>query len=392
MKTWHIITCEYPPQIGGVSDYTCLLAQKLHGAGDKVHVWAPGCASEPSEKEEGGVHVHRSLGDFSKPHLSATEERISQIDKNRPRTFLVQWVPHGYGKRAMNMGFCRWLEHLVKYGNRLELMVHEPYLESGQGSWKQRIVAQVHRRMIRIVLKASSRVYMSIPAWERYLGPYAPSDREMVWLPIPATVRVVNDVRATSARRRRIGEHSLILGHLGTYSKTIAAVLGPALISILRAVPNAHSLLLGSGSEPFAVLLKAQAPELENRIHAAGLLTREDLSHHLSACDLMLQPFPDGLSSRRTSLMNALAHGVPVVSSSGHLTEELWEVSGGVALAATGAAPDLAEACIQLLTDSAKRNELAKRGTALYHLHFDWPNVIATLRSSTEVALSATQK
>jgi glycosyltransferase involved in cell wall biosynthesis len=391
MKTWHIITCEYPPQIGGVSDYTRLLAQHLQCAGDKVHVWAPGFASEPPEKTEDGVHLHRSLGDFLKPHLSATEEQINQIDKNRPRTFLVQWVPQGYGKRAMNMDFCLWLRHLVKYGNRLELMVHEPYLESGQGSWKQRIVAQVHRRMIRIVLESVSRVYMSIPAWERYLRPYAPSDREMIWLPIPATVQVVNDMRAISARRRRIGEQSLILGHLGTYSSVITSVLGPALISILRAVPNAHSLLLGSGNEPFAVLLKSQAPELENRIHAAGLLTKKDLSHHLSACDLMLQPFPDGLTSRRTSLMNALAHGLPVVSSSGHLTEELWEESRAVALAATGAAPDLAEACIRLLLDPLARKEVAERGATLYRSRFDWCNIVASLRLSPDARMPVAQ-
>jgi glycosyltransferase involved in cell wall biosynthesis len=386
MKTWHIITCEYPPQIGGVSDYTRLLSQQLALAGDEVRVWAPDVANEPPEKDEAGVHVHRSLGDFSKPDLSSTEEQINRIDKNRPRTLLVQWVPHGYGKRAMNLGFCRWLEHLVKYGNRLELMVHEPYLESGQGSWKQRIVAQVHRRMIRIVLDGASRVYMSIPAWERYLRPYAPSDREMIWLPIPATVPVVDDAHATAARRRRIGEQSLIVGHLGTYADAITAVLAPALISILRSLPNSHALLLGSGSEQFASSLKNQAPELERRMHLAGFLSNEDLSHHLSACDLMLQPFPDGLSSRRTSLMNALAHGVPVVSNSGHLTEELWEESHAVALGATGAAPDLAKVCIQLLPNAAERGKIAEAGAALYRSRFDWPNLIATLRSSPGVA------
>src|SRR3954465_10302345 len=152
MKTWHIITCEYPPQIGGVSDYTHLLSQQLKLAGDDVHIWAPAATGEPPDKIENGVHVHRSLGDFSKPHLVGTEQRMKQVSKERPRTLLVQWVPHGFGQRAMNIPFCRWLAHLVKNGDRLELMVHEPYLESGRGSWKQRLVARVHRRMIRIVL------------------------------------------------------------------------------------------------------------------------------------------------------------------------------------------------------------------------------------------------
>ena len=391
MKTWHIVTCEYPPQVGGVSDYTQLLAQQLVKAGDGVHVWAPSYAEETSEATDPKVHVHRTLGDFSKNYLLETEERIRQTDKHRPRAILVQWVPHGFGKRAMNLGFCHWLEGLAKSGDRIELMVHEPYLESGQGTWKQRLVAMVQRRMIRMALEAAERVYMSIPAWEGYLRPYAPSDRAMEWLPIPATVPVMDDARAISIVRRRIGEKKLILGHLGTYSPAITITLGPAIAAILRNVPNAHSLLLGKGSENFAESVSTGAPEIAARVHAAGFLSNEKLSHHLSACDLMLQPYPDGLSSRRTSLMNALAHGVAVVSNPGHLTEEIWEDGQSVALAETGTAPDLTKPCEQLLHNDATRKSLATAGTELYKARFDWPNVIQTLRSSPERLSMAVQ-
>jgi len=292
----------------------------------------------------------------------------------------------------MNLGFCRWLGHLAKYGNQLQVMVHEPYLESGQGSWKQRLVAQVQRRMIRTVLESASRVYMSIPAWERYLRPYAPSDREMIWLPIPATVPVFNDPTATVAIRRRIGEGSLIIGHLGTYSAAITSVLGAAISSILRDIPSASVLLLGNGSEAFASSINNLAPDLRGRVHASGFLSNAQLSHHLSACDLMLQPFPDGLSTRRTSLMNALAHRLPVVSNPGHLTEELWEGANAVALAETGAAPDLAKVCTRLLHDTDDRKRIADAGAALYHSRFDWPNIVRTLRAKPEHILTVTQK
>ena len=41
MTTWHIITGEYPPAPGGVSDYTEAVAAGLAAAGDEVHVWCP---------------------------------------------------------------------------------------------------------------------------------------------------------------------------------------------------------------------------------------------------------------------------------------------------------------------------------------------------------------
>ena len=37
---WAIITGEYPPDPGGVSDYTYLVATHLADAGDEVHVCA----------------------------------------------------------------------------------------------------------------------------------------------------------------------------------------------------------------------------------------------------------------------------------------------------------------------------------------------------------------
>ena len=50
MTNWQIITGEYPPQPGGVSDYTRIVANGLASAGDSVVVWAPpltGGASRP---------------------------------------------------------------------------------------------------------------------------------------------------------------------------------------------------------------------------------------------------------------------------------------------------------------------------------------------------------
>ena len=38
---WVLITGEYPPAPGGVSDYSSMVARGLAEAGDEVHVWAP---------------------------------------------------------------------------------------------------------------------------------------------------------------------------------------------------------------------------------------------------------------------------------------------------------------------------------------------------------------
>src|SRR3954463_5850520 len=125
MKTWHIVTCEYPPQIGGVSHYTNLLAQKLRTAGDVVHIWAPSIL-DGNNRPNPDTTVHRSLGKFGSKALSAAAEEMNALRSDNSEV-LVQWVPHGYGQRSMNIGFCRWVESLSRSRIKVSLMVHEPY-------------------------------------------------------------------------------------------------------------------------------------------------------------------------------------------------------------------------------------------------------------------------
>jgi hypothetical protein len=103
---------------------------------------------------------------------------------------------------------------------------------------------------------------------------------------------------------------------------------------------------------------------------------------HLSACDLLLQPYPDGITTRRTSAMAGLAHGRALVTNSGHLTEPIWSERGAVAIAPvtdTGAAAALAR---DLLADSGRREQLAKAGASVYADRFDISHTIATLRAA----------
>jgi glycosyltransferase involved in cell wall biosynthesis len=376
MTAWHIITCEYPPQIGGVSHYTRLLARHLRQAGDDVSVWAPafGAAAE--------ANVHRELGDFSAKALHRADELLDS--QRKPRTLLVQWVPHGYGKRGINLGFCRWIASRVRRGDALYLMVHEPCLESCQRLWKYRFVSFMQRRMVRILLHSAARVFISIPGWESRLRDLAPPLQRCEWLPIPATIDAVPDANAVSRIRAAIAQDGLMLGHLGTYSPEIERSLKPSLETVLQRVQNVHVLLLGSNSEKFANELKAGAPELASRIQGAGVLPDGELANHIAACDLMLQPYPDGLSSRRTSLMNVLAQGTPVVSNVGHLSESLWEDSHAVALASTSEPSQLASLCIELLQNEPARRKLGDAGRDLYRSRFDWKNIVATLRLSPE--------
>jgi glycosyltransferase involved in cell wall biosynthesis len=386
---WHLITSEYPPQMGGVSDYTQLVAAGLASAGDEAHVWCPRMDDEKTGELEAtspeGVFVHRELGRFAPADLRRAGRQLNQF--RAPRRLLVQWVPHGYGYQSMNLPFCLWLWHrAVRHRDVVEVMVHEPYLAFGEGSWRQSGVAAAHRLMTMVLLKSARRVWMSIPAWEAYWRPYTLGRAlQFRWLPVASNIEVVDDpagVRATRARFAPAGEQ--IIGHFGTYDRPITELLlksAPALLPPDRA--RCVMLLLGRGGEAVRDELTRRHPELAGRVHATGALAARCLSLHLSACDVLVQPYVDGVSSRRTSMMVGLSHGLPIVTTSGRLTEPLWAESEAVALAAVEDVDALVEATHRLLADTTSRRRLSVSAKALYQQRFDVTRTITALREAT---------
>jgi glycosyltransferase involved in cell wall biosynthesis len=382
---WHLITSEYPPQLGGVSDYTRLVATGLAEAGDEVHVWCPPAANGQAglEKDEmestAGVVVHRELGRFTISDLRRAGTLLDQLDS--PRRLLVQWVPHGYGFQSMNLPFCFWLWQRARRRDVVEVMVHEPFLPFGEGSWKQSGVAAVHRLMTMVLLNAARRVWISIPAWEARLRPYALGRKlTFSWLPVASSIAVVDDPAGVKTIRGQYAAGGQqIVGHFGTYDRNITALLLLSLPSVLESTDGVV-LLLGRGSTAMRAELIRRYPERADRIHATGSLSPTDLSRHIQACDLMLQPFIDGVSTRRTSVMVSLSHGMPIVTTSGRLTESLWAESGAVALTPIEDIEAIGMKTRQLLDDEISKNTLRKQAAALYRERFDIKHTISTLR------------
>jgi glycosyltransferase involved in cell wall biosynthesis len=273
----------------------------------------------------------------------------------------------------LNFGFCRWLLQKKRLGDEVRLMVHEPFypwrLRDKPKRW---LLAAAQRRMMRMLLAASGRVYLSIPAWESLLRPYETGARkEMVWLPIFSTIPVVEDVDAVATLRRQLaGADRVIIGSFGTFGGTIGQVTLEILSALLTNHADRLGLLLGRNGERLAEQLRSADSSLSNRVIAPGSLPAKEISLHLQACDLLVQPYPDGISARRTSAMAGLAHGVPMVTTRGFLSEPLWEETQCVALVATDDPLGLTQSAESLLADSARRLHLGARGRIVYEKHF----------------------
>ena len=171
---------------------------------------------------------------------------------------------------------------------------------------------------------------------------------------------------------------------MGEYAHQLATAITPLLTAtVLPLIANSDCrvLLIGRGSREICDQLSSLHPELAGRLQATGALAAGDVSRHIRACTVMMQPYPDGVSSRRTSAMAPLAHGVPIVTTDGRLSESIWRETGAVVLVPAGEADALATAVASLAADPARQHDLSRKSRELYDSRFHIRHTIAALRA-----------
>jgi len=367
---WHIITCEYPPQIGGVSDCTATYAALL-GASLPTHVWCP-AVDAADVAAPPGVQIHRELGSFSIADL----RRVGKLLNQRPATrrLFVQWVPHGYGHRSVNLPIACWLlTRAWWYRDDLQVLVHEPCAPLSLRP-AHLAAALLHRLMLVLVCLGASTVWESTPSWEPVIRPFLLGRTRPRWLPIPAATATL----PLQSHSPRSSDGPAVVGHFGTFSPSVTPLLEPALMTVLER-SAAHVRLIGRGSDRFRSDVARRRPEFAVRLHASGIVPVDALAAELSACDIMVQPYPDGISARRTSALALLRAGLPVVTNLGQLCEHFWQREDAVELAPSPDGVQLGDATLRLLADAPRRAALSANAQSMYARYFDTSHIAAAL-------------
>jgi glycosyltransferase involved in cell wall biosynthesis len=377
MIEWHFLTGEYPPQLGGVSDYCRLLACALAQTGDKVHIWAP--PSSGADPVDPGVHVHRLPDTFGPRSLRVLGKALSR--PNPVRRLLVQYVPHAFGWKAMNLPFCLWL-YGRRHRDRIWVMFHEVAYDLSLGqSLRHNVLGCVTHMMAAFVSRAAERCFASTSSWFPMVW-RVHSRRRVEWLSIPSNLPTEAPPEAVAQVRTRYGANAAqpLVGHFGTFGELIAPLVEKVIPEIVATDPKCIGLLMGRGSDQWLPRLRQSRPDLADRLFATGALSASELATHLAACDLLVQPYPDGVTTRRTSVMAPLALGVPIVTTSGFLTEPLWHQENLVALAPVESPAEIVAQAEKLLKDASARHKLGKSGQDGYQRLFAIERTVQTLR------------
>jgi glycosyltransferase involved in cell wall biosynthesis len=371
-----MITCEYPPQTGGIADYSREVAAGLSRAGIPVRVWAPG-NEERTARLSSRVTVVRSLGRFDPPSLFRTARKMRRAGAGR--RLLLQWEPVGYGFLSVNVLFCLWIAWQAFRGAQLIVMFHETFLSYAKKTPKRLLAATMQRLMAFLLVQSARKVYVSTESGAAAVRKLSLTPNKVEHLPVFSNIDSGSDSSARIRRCDYVLDGETLIGHFGRYNSQTEALVIPTLAALLLRSKSTHVLFAGECAEAYRKKLIEWCPDSRHRVHSAGFCTPAEVSSVFAACDFMFQPYPDGITTRRSTAMAALANGCFFVSNKGAASEELWQETAAVHLL-RGRTPD--EQAREMDSIARSRERIARgaeQAVEFYHRHFSFERTLSAL-------------
>jgi glycosyltransferase involved in cell wall biosynthesis len=291
---------------------------------------------------------------------------------------LLQYNPFSYGRWGFAPALIAalWRLRLRRRTPRIAVMVHEPYVP--MTTWRSLLMGLWQRLQLRLVAGAADRVFSSTERFADMLvsGHYS---RHVRHLPVGSTLPDMRPFRVAERERLGIPDDGLIVAMLGTgHPSRLAGYLERAVNAITARRGSVTVLNLGDGAPALPGL------NSDVRIHTPGRQSADALARQLASADLFLAPFVDGVSTRRTSVMAALQHAVPVVGTLGSTTDDLLRSGDALCLVPAERADRFADAAVELALDLGRRRALGPSGRRLYKRCLDWPVIARSLVETLE--------
>jgi glycosyltransferase involved in cell wall biosynthesis len=187
------------------------------------------------------------------------------------------------------------------------------------------------------------------------------------------------------AWRARLGltPTNLLLGFFGFFNARKGV---ETLVRALATLPqNVHLLFIGGTVGSSDATNRAYADhiialiadlDLEDRVHYTGYVPPDEVSAAFTAIDLCVLPYADGISFHHGTLMAALAHGQPILSTLPLVDlpelvhgENVWLVSPED--------PDALAVAIAALADAPAQRQRLAQGAAELSAQFAWDHIAA---------------
>lgn len=278
MRAVAIASPGYPHTPGGVTDHTARLVRHWSALGLDVTV----LGTIPPPEELPAIWTASGIG-----------------------SVLIQYVPFLFGRR----GISRFPERLARAARdermRVVVFVHEPWVPPTRLPWL--ILSPLQRVQLRRLMKLCDAVITPVPAWQRMLG----HDAQV--LPVSSTL---GDPPANPPAP---------LDAPLVFSPFAAGLAWDWIVAGVEAIDR--GLVVVGADAITAINHPTVGRWADHRWDWRGRRTAPEVLEALMAAPLVLAPFVDGMTGRRTSALAAMSTGARTLSSEGPLVDPMYRMS-----------------------------------------------------------------
>jgi glycosyltransferase involved in cell wall biosynthesis len=289
---------------------------------------------------------------------------IERIRRTTPNVVVVQYVPQMYGYRGLTIGIALAVAVLRALGFVVVTMAHELYFPR-TAPLRLRLIGVVQR--IGIVLLAwgsSALVVTTSDRLERLRRIFPLWPNKFYLIPVGSTL-LVSPSPEPRTWRRSMGipdTATLLVFQALDPSRETIQMLGDVLDRTSINQLDVRLVIVGPGTVH------------HDRCINVGYVSYIDgslVAQILASCDIAILPFDGGASGRRTTLINALAMGLPVITNTGRNTD-IALLGSAVRLLHDQGAASISSAILDLVGQPEAREKLANSARELYAREFSW--------------------
>ena len=280
----------------------------------------------------------------------------------------IHYNPFCYGKWGRNLALLALRKRIraVSPSIKLAVMIHERHVPLWP--WRFTIMSAWQRPMYASMLKQADQVFVSTGPWINDIELMVRRGVDVTCVPIGSSAGQPRISRTEARAQRHLPDDVTVVGVFG-------------MPHISKGVDGLASILSKASTEvgPLTLLAvggigKAIPDDIPGvTVVRTGILDARGVSDAFMCMDAFLCPFSDGISTRRSSMTVALAHGIPVVSNKGQSTVALFEDGWGEYAAAFSLAGNTSESALvdALSKQLADRYNWDRRSHAALSLYRD---------------------
>jgi glycosyltransferase involved in cell wall biosynthesis len=321
--------------------------------------------------ERDSIATHGRLLAEAVTRQGTTPCRVSSVDgqaeSRAARSVLIQYNPYSYGARLGISPRLVWdINRLGRRSevDRLMVFVHEPWIPIVDA--KSAAIGTAQRAQLALICAQADVVLAATEVYRDQLVRHIQRSRPVLHLPVGSNVPDCRSGRTALRAELGIPDQAVVFSHIGSDHPSRLPGHTRSVLDSVAALPVPTVLInLGPDALPVPPGVRAITPGWVDDARFATLL---------GASDIFLAPLIDGVSTRRTSLIAALQHGVPVVGTRTSSSDDvLLSASDAMDLVQADDATGFADASARLALDPERRERMGEAARALFDREFAWP-------------------